>query len=223
MEYRFRQNYKPYTDREIVDMIVTKPYNDEAAAYLIYKRYNPLLFTLYLKAYNKDESLYGDCQDDLFIYLKGKELDWNKFRTFEWRSNLGPWLKITAWNRFLEIKPKLIGKEHDALSIDDRKDGKTIVQIPDDNEINKQRLENKILLMEAVSMLKDPDQKFVIIKRLEGYNSKEIAELMQKSWEKHGIKKCNKEGKQIVPTPGFVDVKTQRAKENLKKILSELI
>lgn len=40
MEYRFRQNFKSYTDKEIVDMIITKPYNGEAAVYFIYKRYN---------------------------------------------------------------------------------------------------------------------------------------------------------------------------------------
>lgn len=44
------------------------------------------------------------------------------------------------------------------------------------------------MLLEAIGMLKDPDQKFVILKRLQGYNSKEIAELLTKAWEKHGVK-----------------------------------
>ena len=72
-------------------------------------------------------------------------------------------------------------------------------------------------------MLKDPDQKFVILKRLQGYNSKEIAELMNKSWVKHGIKKYDNNGNLVVPTSGYVDVRTQRAKKNLKEIILKLL
>lgn len=222
-EHHFRLTYTTYSDKEIVNMVITLPYNEEAAAYLLYKRYDPLLFKVYRNLYNKDTSMYYDCLDDLFIYLKGKELDWNKLRTFEWKSKFGTWLKITAWNRFKDIKLKLIGKENNAISIDETREENAAVQVPDKQEYQKEELQQKILLMEAINKLKDLDQKFVIIKRLEGYNSKEIAELLKKSWIKHNIQKFNKEGKQIIPTSGYVDVRTQRAKENLKKIIGKLI
>ena len=219
----FLNNYAELNDKEIVNKIINKPYNEEAAAYLIYNRYDPLLHKLYREIYDKDPSWYEDCLGDLFGFLKGKERDWNKLRTFQWRSKFGAWLSSTARHRFIEIKPYLIGKIENILSIDDTDGDKTPVQLPENGGEEYERLERKILLMEAVGMLKDPDQKFVILKRLQGYNSKEIAELMKKSWAKHGIKKYDNKGNLVVPTSGYVDVRTQRAKENLKEIIVKLL
>ena len=117
MELAFHNNYKEESDKEIVEKIITVPYNEEAAAYLLYNRYDPLLFKLYRKIFDKNLSWYDDCLGDLFDYLKGKNQDWNKLRTFEWRCNFGPWLGRTANNRFLEIKPYLIGKIQDRKSV----------------------------------------------------------------------------------------------------------
>lgn len=219
----FLNNYAELNDKEIVNKIINKPYNEEAAAYLIYNRYDPLLHKLYREIYDKDPSWYEDCLGDLFGFLKGKERDWNKLRTFQWRSKFGAWLSSTARHRFIEIKPYLIGKIENPLSIDDTDGDMTPVQLPENGGEEYERLERKILLMEAVGMLKDPDQKFVILKRLQGYNSKEIAELMKKSWAKHGIKKYDNKGNLVVPTSGYVDVRTQRAKENLKEIIVKLL
>ncbi|QUR44249.1 sigma-70 family RNA polymerase sigma factor [Bacteroides xylanisolvens] len=219
----FLNNYAELNDKEIVNKIINKPYNEEAAAYLIYNRYDPLLHKLYREIYDKDPSWYEDCLGDLFGFLKGKERDWNKLRTFQWRSKFGAWLSSTARHRFIEIKPYLIGKIENPLSIDDTDGDKAPVQLPENGGEEYERLERKILLMEAVGMLKDPDQKFVILKRLQGYNSKEIAELMKKSWAKHGIKKYDNKGNLVVPTSGYVDVRTQRAKENLKEIIVKLL
>ena len=219
----FLNNYAELNDKEIVNKIINKPYNEEAAAYLIYNRYDPHLHKLYMEIYDKDPSWYEDCLGDLFGFLKGKERDWNKLRTFQWRSKFGAWLSSTARHRFIEIKPYLIGKIEKSLSIDDTDGDKTPVQLPENGGEEYERLERKILLMEAVGMLKDPDQKFVILKRLQGYNSKEIAELMKKSWAKHGIKKYDNKGNLVVPTSGYVDVRTQRAKENLKEIIVKLL
>lgn len=219
----FLNNYAELNDKEIVNKIINKPYNEEAAAYLIYNRYDPLLHKLYREIYDKDPSWYEDCLGDLFGFLKGKERDWNKLRTFQWRSKFGAWLSSTARHRFIEIKPYLIGKIENPLSINDTDGDKAPVQLPENRGEEYERLERKILLMEAVGMLKDPDQKFVILKRLQGYNSKEIAELMKKSWAKHGIKKYDNKGNLVVPTSGYVDVRTQRAKENLKEIIVKLL
>ena len=219
----FLNNYAELNDKEIVNKIINKPYNEEAAAYLIYNRYDPLLHKLYREIYDKDPSWYEDCLGDLFGFLKGKERDWNKLRTFQWRSKFGAWLSRIARHRFIEIKPYLIGKIGNSLSIDDTDGDKTPFQLPENGGEEYERLERKILLMEAVGMLKDPDQKFVILKRLQGYNSKEIAELMKKSWAKHGIKKYDNKGNLVVPTSGYVDVRTQRAKENLKEIIVKLL
>ena len=219
----FLNNYAELNDKEIVNKIINKPYNEEAAVYLIYNRYDPLLHKLYRGIFDKDPSWYEDCLDDLFEFLKGKERDWNKLRTFEWRSKFGAWLSSTARHRFIEIKPYLIGKIENPISIDDADGDKTPIQLPDKGEEEYERIQKKILLMEAIGQLKDPDQKFVILKRLQGYNSQELAELMKKFWAKHDIKKYDNKGNLVVPTSGYVDVRNQRAKENLKEIIVKLL
>lgn len=222
MELHFHKKYVKYSDEEIVDSIVKPPHNEEVAAYLIYNRYAPLFKNIYRKVFENDPSWYGDCLNDLYLFLRGKDLEWNKLKTFEWKSKLGTWLSKIAYNRFLEIKPILIGKMKNIVYIDDNYDNKTSLQIPNDDEQDYERRERNVLLLEAISMLEDPDQKFVILKRLQGYNSKEIALLMQKRWEKHDVVKYNKKKQIIVPDAAYVDVKVQRAKDNLEKILEKL-
>lgn len=207
MALTFQYNYHECSDKEIIDKIITLPYNEEAAAYLIYNRYAPLLGKVYCKVFDGDGSWYEDCLGDLFEYLRSKEQDWNKLRSFEWRCHFVSWFGKIANNRFLEIKPDLIGKLKNPISIDGDDDVKSRIQLLDGGNEEYKRQQMRILVMEAISMLKDRDQKFVFLKRLQGYNSREIAELMKKSWEKHDIKKYDKNGKLVVPTSGYVDVR----------------
>jgi hypothetical protein len=120
------------------------------------------------------------------------------------------------------MKPYLIGKIENPLSIDDNENGKKPVELPDEYLEDYERRQRKVLLMEAVGLLKDMDQKFVILKTLQGYSSAEIADLLNQKWQKDGIKKYDNKGKLVVPTPGYVDVRRQRAKEQLKRIIVEL-
>lgn len=223
MELHFHKEYKNYSDEEIVSSIVALPHDDEAAAYLINNRYAPLLNNVYRKVFENDSSWYGDCLNDLYIFLQGNDREWSKIKTFGWKSRFGAWLSKTAYNRFLEIKPKLIGKIKKTTSIDNNCDNKYPLQLPDEGERDYERRERNILLLEAVGMLRDPDQKFVILKRLQGYNSKEIAILLQKRWAKHGIVKYNNKKQVVVPDAAYVDVRTQRAKDNLQKIIKTLM
>ena len=230
----FHQNYEGYTDRELVELAILPPIgkkpNEEGVAFLLYNRYDPLLHKLYLETYGKQDDLYGDCLNDLFIYLKSGEPVWRKLINLEWRSSFGTWLGVTARHRFVEIKPILIGKCPNTLSIDGDtstalstgKD-RNPVQLPDNGVEDFDEKERKVILMEAISLLKDADQKFVMIKRLQGYNSKEIAILLQKRWAKHGIVKYNNKKQIVVPDAAYVDVRTQRAKENLQKIINKLM
>lgn len=230
----FHYNYDGYTDKELVELAIQPPIgkkpNEEGVAFLLYNRYAPLLHKLYLKIYGKQYDLYGDCLNDLFIYLKSGEPVWRKLINIEWRSSFGTWLGITARHRFVEIKPTLIGKCLNTLSIDGdtsaslntRKD-RNPIQLPDNGVEEYENKERKVILMEAISLLKDADQKFVMIKRLQGYNSKEIAILLQKRWAKHGIVKYNNKKQIVVPDAAYVDVRTQRAKENLQKTIYQLM
>lgn len=223
MESKFLEKYSNLSDKELVEKIIDVPHDDEAAAYLLQTRYAPLLRNIYQKVFNDDHSLYGDCIQELFIYLKGKDLNWNKFRTFEWKSTLGVWLDRIAFNRFRERKPYLIGKQVKSISIDDDSKPGNHLQLPDMGKQEYEKNHLHVILMEAIGMLKDPDQKFVVLKRLQGYNSKEIAILMQKRWEKHGIVKFNNKKQIVVPDAAYVDVRMQRAKDNLEIILKKIM
>ena len=221
MEFQYRFNYNDLSDKQIVDKILAQPHNEEAAAYLLHNRYDPLLQKVY-KRLTEDGSWFDDCVDELFMHLKGKDSTWHTLASFEWRSSFGSWLKGVAKNKFLEVLPKLIENGGFNVSIDCDDPEKPKVQVPDGGEESFERRQRKVVLMEAIGQLKDDDQRFVILKRLQGYNSKEIAILLQKKWQKHGIKKYNNKKELVVPDAAYVDVRTQRAKENLKKIIVEI-
>jgi len=221
MQIPARYRYMTQTDKELVEAIIRIPPDEGAAVFLLYEKYTPKFKKLYTDIY-QDMSWYDDCMNDLFAYLKGKNQDWRTFRTFEWRSKFSTWIGQVARNRFLEIKPYLIGKIENPLSIDDNENGKKPVVLPDEYQEDYERRQRKVLLMEAVGLLKDMDQKFVILKTLQGYNSAEIADMLALKWQKEGTEKYDNKGHLVTPTPGYVDVRRQRAKEQLKRIIVEL-
>lgn len=226
MELRKQIDYTELTDKQLVELILALPHNEEAAAYLLHDRYHPLLHNIYRSLTDKPY-WYEDCVDELHLHLRGKDCSWQTLANFEWRSTFGCWLKKVAVHKFIEILPKLIENWGRNVSLDNNDPEKSDIQVPDRGEEEYERRMRKVMLMEAIGQLKDDDQRFVILKRLEGYNSNEIAVLLQKRWDKHGIvkygyKKDSKEKHVVVPDASYVDIRTQRAKENLRRIIGEL-
>ena len=80
----------------------------------------------------------------------------------------------------------------------------------------------KVMLMEAIGKLTDDKQRFAILKRLEGYPSKDIAILFQIKWQKEGIVVYNNQKEVVVPDEDYVNVLIQRAKKELRKFMVEL-
>lgn len=222
MEFQYKINYEDCSDKDLVEKIVKPPHNEEAAAYLLHNRYSPLLKSVY-QDFTKNFSWFDDCVSDLFIHLKGKAYDWHALSTFEWRSTLGCWLGGVAKNNFKVTLAKVASKKVILVSVDEEGQNGSTIQLPDEGEEVHERLQRKIVLMEAIGQLKNPDQKFVVLKRLQGYNSKEISDLLKKSWQKHGVKKYNNRNELVVPTPTYVDSCMQHAKAALKEIIVELI
>ena len=219
MDFRYRLDFSKLSDKQIVEKILTDPHDEEAAAYLLYDRYAPLLKKEYC-CFTNDSTWYDDCVDELFIYLRGKDYSWHALAAFEWRSTLGYWLKKVARSRFQEVLPKLIENGGRNVSINNDDPEKPKVQIPDGGEEVYERYLRKVSLMEAIGLLKD-DEKFVIIKRLQGYNSREIAELLDKKWKEQNIVKYNHDGEFVVAKVEYVDSKAQKARRHLKKIMVE--
>lgn len=215
MGIQYRTKYGELTDKQLVDKVLNPPYNEEAVAYLLYDRYDPLLKSVY-KDLTNNFSWFDDCVQELFIHLKGKGCNWHTLATFEWRSSLGSWLSGVAKNDFISTLKKVAPKKIIVVSVDEDVPGKSKVQIPDGGQEEYDRIQRKIALLEAIGQLKDEDQKFVVLKRLQGYNSKEIAILLEKKWKKHGIKKYNNKNELVVPSAGYVDTRMQHAKAILK-------
>lgn len=220
MDFQYRLDYTILSDKEIVEKILAVPHNEEAAVFLLYNRYNPLLHKIY-NDITDDWRWFDDCVIELYMHLRCKDGSWNTLVSFTWRCKFVGWLKPVARNKFLDVLPKLIENGGSNVSLDSYDSEKPKVQLSDDEE-SFERRQSKVLLMEAINLLKDEDQRFVILKRLEGYNSKEIAILLQKKWQKHGIEKYNNRKELVIPDAAYVDVRTQRAKENLRIIIVEL-
>lgn len=222
MKIAYRICYEQYDDRQVVAMILAIPHNEEAAAFLLYNRYDPLLHKVY-RTIIQNSFWYDDCVDELFIHLRGNDHNWRPLATIQWRSTFGCWLKRVAYRKFIEVLSSLIENDRRTTSIDVDDPSKPHVQLPDSSVEEYESRQRKVLLMEAIGQLKDDDQRFVILKRLEGYDSREIAVLLQKRWQKHGIVIYNNRNEQVVPDAAYIDVRTQRAKKNLRRLLVGII
>lgn len=213
--------YKSLSDKQLIDLIVTKPYNEEAAFYLLYDRYSPKLKKICIQILG-NLYWYDDCMGDLYDYLHGEKHDWLKIKKFEGRCHFGTWIGKVAYNRFLFNKPKLIGNLKNTIYIDDDTKGNKLVQLPDKSEDNEDKNLRRILLLEAIGKLKNQDQKFVILKTLQEYKSKQIAFMLKKKWDNDGIVKLNNNHELIIPNEGYIDVLRQHAKKELRKLLVNL-
>lgn len=208
MELIFTHKYQDLSDKELVERIIAEPCDDEAAAYLIYNRYEPLCAAICARVLDGILDT-NDLQAELFILLKGKNKDWHALKAFGWRSSLGRWLSITAYNLALELRRRMIENDGKITSIDKGwvdDDGHTrTIEIPNDDKEQQERRYNMIVLNEIIKQLKNSDQRFVVEHRLQGYSSKEVAQMLQVHWEAEGIVRYNK-AKQIVHADsGYID------------------
>lgn len=208
MKLTFKDKYSDLSDKEIVGMILAEPHDEEAAAYLIYDRYEPLCLAICQKALDGVHRL-DELQSELFMLLKGRRCDWHALRSFGWRSTFGRWLSITAYNLALDLRRQLVENENRNTSLDNGwtetdSEAKPI-DIPVDEDTQRERRYNVILLNEAIHMLKNPDQQFVVAHRLQGYSSKEVAQMLQDLWTERRIVRYNNQGQVVVPDSGYID------------------
>lgn len=218
MNLVFKKKYDALSDKEIVALITGAEYHDEeAATYLLWDRYSPLMHKLHID-FIKDLQTYDESVEDFYLYLRGEDGHWLKLSQFQWRCRFCHWFKTTSRNFFISLSKNLIDSPDVAVSIDVDNSDNACVKIAD---VDVERNYRKVILMEAIMKLEDIDQRFVVIKRLQGYSSKEIAELMQQMWDKHGIVRIDK-GKVVVPSVGYVDNHMLKAKRELRKIIGTI-
>ena len=218
MHIAFQQEYKSFDDRQLVEKALLG--NEEAMLFLIFKRYAPLLKKLCNRYYG-DFFYFEQLQIELFIHLK--ENDWHRARSFGWKSSFGTWLGIVAGNLFIKKLPELIGITKYLVSIgEDGDEGEVSFPNPEPSHENDM---NMILMIEAIHRLEDKDQRFIILRELDGYTPREIARLLEDYRRKENRLKTrlvNGQRAEIIPTAEYVHMLKGRAKENLRAIISKL-
>ena len=225
MEYQdnnkiLKDKYDSLTDGELINLILAEPHDENAALYLLYIRYNSQFRKVYYYI-DKTYEFFEDCLHDLFMYLRGSDGSWKKVSTFDGDGTFGGWLWKVAKREFPKSLRKLIDNGSVLVSIDTDDPIKPIIQDTDDPEENYDRRLLRVLLLEAIGKLKQEERRFICLKRLEGYSSKEITDMLKIVWERDGVVKYNK-GEVVVPTEAYVNSCSQKARRDLRKILNDL-
>ena len=213
MQLKLPKAYKDMTDREIVDLIIAG--NEEAMLYLLYDRYeNDLKF--YAWRYYDSLAYLEDLTNYLYMQFKGKRGDWQPLKSFQWKCKFRTWFCSVASHLFLEKRDELIGLG----GIDGSKgtDGGDKPLPEPKPEPENQKL---VMLMEAINRLENDDYRFILIKELEGYNHKEIAEMMVAKRKKEN-KVTFYNGRIVVPDAHYVDMNKARALREVKAIVEQI-
>ena len=205
--------YKVMQDKEIVDLIIAG--NEEAMLYLLYDRYESDL-KFYAWRYYGSLAYLEDLTNYLYIQFKGKNADWQPLKTFQWKCKFRTWFCSVASHLFMEKRNELIGSGGNEVSIMTNGGEKPLAE-PQSEPINPKL----VMLMEAINRLENDDYRFILIKELEGYNHKEIAEMMTAKRKKEN-KVTFYKGKIVVPDAHYVDMNKARALREVKAIVEQI-
>lgn len=210
------KHYTDLSDLELIDLILD---SDEDAAYvLINERCASTIRFHILRYYDSvDNDKITEIASEVYMSLKGKDGKWRKLRSFKRRSSFATWIN-TVISRIV-LKQKIEGKkkglEGTTVSIEEKVGIATLRQ-PELSENIRH-----IMLLEAISRLKDEEQRFVLIKELDGHSPTEIAQLLnQKRQLEQQQRKRN--GRMVIITPGFVYTTKSRALKEVKQIMEQL-
>ena len=205
--------YHPLRDKEIVDLIIAG--NEEAMLYLLYDRYeNDLKF--YAWRYYDSLAYLEDLINYLYIQFKGKKGDWQPLKSFQWKCKFRTWFCSVASHLFLEKRDELIG-----LGGKDGSKGTDGGDKPIPEPTSEPENQKLVMLMEAINRLENDDYRFILIKELEGYNHKEIADMMVAKRKKEN-KVTFYKGNIVVPDAHYVDMNKARALREVKAIVEQI-
>lgn len=207
--------YRNWTDDMFLDLVKEQrsTYNEEALSYFLFEKYSPKLHSVYSQLF-PNYDWYEDCVMDLFSYIKGDGKNWKVLRSFERRSKFGTWYGKIAYNKFLSLKPTLIGK--------DAPEDTTLPKKKEEGAETVDKYMDRIMVMEAIGQLSDADDKFIVIKTLQGYKGKEVANMLEQRWAKYGIVKHDNKGNIVTPSAKYINVRMDRIREQLKELLKEI-
>ena len=190
--------YTHYSDFELIGMITGEERNNEAAVYLITKKYLPVIQKM-CRLFCMEDYL-DDLKSEIYISLC--ENDWDKLKKFEGRANFGTWIGVIAYHFCLkEVKrrnkniPLSIynngGPKNDDHSGDDSNNASGVLFHTFTDHDNY----HLTLTIEAIRQLGNEEWQFMVAKKLEGYSSKEIAAMLEEWHRSKGITKTFTEKK----------------------------
>lgn len=179
-----KNKYNDFSDEEIYLLVVNNG-NEEAVWYWLYHRYAKDMSFLVYRYYNSLEYL-TDLSCELFMNLKGKHLDWQPLRSYfenpiifdrngkrRKKSSFRTWLNRTASHLFIKQRKELIDLKVEFLYIDETKDIDKVIS-PYEDTVSGDKKMDIILMMEAISKLKNKTYKFILLKELGGYTPEQI-------------------------------------------------
>lgn len=213
MDPESNTRYKTMSDKDIVDLVVEG--NEEAMLYLIYDRYDCDV-KFYAWRYFGSFAFLEDLISDLYLQFKGKKGDWQPLRSFQWRCSFRTWFCSVTSHLFIEKRKELIGlgTGKDSIVVSGAK-------LPDP-EPEKERENHKlVMILEAISRLENDDYRFILVKELEGYDHKEIAEMLVAKRKKEN-KVSFYRGKIVVPDAHYVDMTKAKAIREVKTIVEQI-
>lgn len=209
-------NYAKLTDIEICDLIINDG-NEEAVLYLIYDRFAD---DIRYKAYSIFKTLeyLDDLTQILYIHLKSSDVDWQTLRSFRNDSKFRTWfIGSVVNNLFLSKRRLMIGVE---------KFHNLLVEADPDKPMPEPKPEphkdeRMVLVLEAITKLKNDEYRLVLLKELEGFNHEEIAKMIEEKRKREN--KIVMYNKQVfVPNAHYVDMIKARAVKELKPIVEQI-
>ena len=201
--------YSLLSDKEIVDQILSG--NEEAMMYLLFDRLAKDIRFFAYKIFGTLDFI-DDLTTDLYLYLKGTNLDWELLKSFQFKSSLRTWMSSIISRFFIKKRKEMLATEVLESTID------TAITIYLDDKTQITRDSRLAIVLEAINQMKNEEQRLILIKELEGYNHTEIAQMIAEKRKCEGVRKTYK-GHEVVIDARFVNIQKQHAVEQLKKIL----
>lgn len=214
-----KKDYEKMSDDDIIDLVRNNEEGaSEGVAYLLYNRH---IATIKYFVWRYFGSL--DFLDDLTreFYLYFYKNDWHYLRGFRRESIFKTWLSRVAMTFFLNERKKMIDKNKKTIYIGSNISREGCDEIWNPYDDGEERNMYRVIVMEAISKLKNKDQHFIVIKTLQGYKSDDIAKMLIEKDKKEGNVRMYA-GKEVELDANYVNTARMRAMVELEKIAKQI-
>lgn len=165
--YSLTLRYGNSDDEKLVEEIKSHHDAGEIIFYLLYGRYFASLQNTFHRL-SKQEDCFPDLMAELELHLLKHNC--RALRSFQKKSTLKTWLIRVAHNLFINYLPKVESNYCYYCNLEEQTVPEAIKTGTDDATL--------LSFRQAISLLPSEEQRIVLIKEAEGYNSREIADIL---------------------------------------------